>query len=172
MSNLSQPLGKQSRVYRFDRVLKTGAGQDEVFEESYVPFMVRKVVEGFHSTLFAYGQTGSGKTFTMEGYKYQANEKGIQLPVISDDSTPGLVQRCARQLFEEVHAAQQAYQRKISVNVSFMQIYNEKIYDLLNGSFFRKKGLFGSNQADPPGLKLKWNQYDVYTVENLFTYEC
>lgn len=53
-----------------------------------------------------------------------------------------------------------------------MQIYNEKIYDLLNGSFFRKKGLFGSNQADPLGLKLKWNQYDVYTVENLFTYEC
>lgn len=91
MSNLSQPLGKQSRVYRFDRVLKTGATQDEVFEESYVPFMVRKVVEGFHSTIFAYGQTGSGKTFTMEGYKYQGNDKGIQLPVISDDSTPGLV---------------------------------------------------------------------------------
>lgn len=29
--------------------------------------------------------------------------------------------------------------RKITVNVSYMQIYNEKIYDLLNGSFFRKK---------------------------------
>ena len=57
-----------------------------------------------------------------------------------------------------------------------MQIYNERIYDLLNGSFFRQKkprGNFGgSGQGDPPGLKLKWNHYDVYTVENLFTYEC
>jgi Kinesin motor domain len=54
-----------------------------------------------------------------------------------------------------------------------MQIYNEKIYDLLNGSFFRKKNQvnFGGPQGDPQGLKLKWNHYDVYTVENLFTYE-
>lgn len=72
-----------------------------------------------------------------------------------------------------VQAARQ--QRKIAINVSFMQIYNEKIYDLLNGSFFRKKAAsatFGAaNSSEPPGLKLKWNHYDVYTVENLFTYE-
>jgi hypothetical protein len=56
-----------------------------------------------------------------------------------------------------------------------MQLYNEKIYDLLNGSMFRKHNnkAFGANaHAEPQGLKLKWNTYDVYTVENLFTYEC
>lgn len=53
-----------------------------------------------------------------------------------------------------------------------MQIYNERIYDLLNASFFRRKGHFGGPGGDPAGLKLKWNHYDVYTVENLFTYEC
>jgi len=52
-----------------------------------------------------------------------------------------------------------------------MQLYNEKIYDLLNGSMFRKRA-FGSNSGEPQGLKLKWNTYDVYTVENFFTYEC
>jgi Kinesin motor domain len=57
--------------------------QQEVFEESYIPFMIRQVIEGFHSTIFAYGQTGSGKTFTMEGYKYLPNEKGILLPQIA-----------------------------------------------------------------------------------------
>ncbi len=31
---------------------------------------------------------------------------------------------------------------------------------------------FGGHQGDPVGLKLKWNQFDVYTVENLFTFEC
>jgi hypothetical protein len=40
---------------------------------------------------------------------------------------------------EEAQAARVAFDRKISINVSFMQIYNEKIYDLLNGSFFRRK---------------------------------
>lgn len=29
--------------------------------------MIKKVVEGYHATIFAYGQTGSGKTYTMEG---------------------------------------------------------------------------------------------------------
>ena len=53
-----------------------------------------------------------------------------------------------------------------------MQLYNERIYDLLNGSMFRKHKPFGtSTTAEPQGLKLKWNTYDVYTVENLFTYE-
>jgi hypothetical protein len=54
-----------------------------------------------------------------------------------------------------------------------MQLYNERIYDLLNGSMFRKqhKAFGTAMSAEPQGLKLKWNTYDVYTVENLFTYE-
>lgn len=47
--------------------------------------MIKKVVEGYHSTVFAYGQTGSGKTFTMEGYKYTSNEKELLLPRINDN---------------------------------------------------------------------------------------
>lgn len=48
--------------------------------------MIKQVIEGFHSTIFAYGQTGSGKTFTMEGYKYVPNEKGIYLPKLIEES--------------------------------------------------------------------------------------
>jgi len=33
--------------------------------------------QGYNSTLFAYGQTGSGKTYTMEGYQYYLNNKGV-----------------------------------------------------------------------------------------------
>lgn len=68
--------------------------------------------------------------------------------------------------------------KNISMNVSFLQVYNEKIYDLLNaGMFKRSKGdqlmqpafhRTGAGGADPAGLKLKWNPFDVYTVENLF----
>lgn len=47
-----------------------------------------------------------------------------------------------------------------------MQIYKEKIYDLLNKSHV--KGAV----TDGPGLKLKWNKNDVFSVENLYTFEC
>ena len=57
-----------------------------MFEEAGLNKLVRRVVEGYHSTIFAYGQTGSGKTFTMEGYKYEQNEKGMVVPKIDDRS--------------------------------------------------------------------------------------
>lgn len=47
-----------------------------------------------------------------------------------------------------------------------MQVYKEKIYDLLNKSHVKGAA------ADGPGLKLKWNKNDVYSVENLYTFEC
>ena len=67
------------------------------------------------------------------------------------------------------------------MNVSFMQIYNEKIYDLLNPAMFKRNKTGDLNQptfsytgvnasGEPPGLKLKWNPFDVYTVENLFNF--
>ena len=48
--------------------------------------MIKQVVDGFHSTVFAYGQTGSGKTFTMEGYKYHKNDKGVYIPKVDDNN--------------------------------------------------------------------------------------
>lgn len=128
-------------MFRFDKVLGKTVSQASVFEDSYIPFMIKQVIDGFHSTIFAYGQTGSGKTYTMEGYKYMPNEKGIYLPRINEESPDnyGLVQRCSKLLLQEISRVRAETKRKITVNVSFMQIYNERIYDLLNGSMFRKK---------------------------------
>ena len=119
----------------------------------------------------------------MEGYRYVPNEKGVIVPKISDGANPetwGLVQRCARQLVEEVEKVKGA--RDVTISVSFLEIYNEHIYDLLNSSLFRRRKAPSptdpqpSTQAtasfDPNGLKLKWNNQELYTVENLFTFEC
>lgn len=64
--------------------------------------------------------------------------------------------------------------RRLTVNISFLQLYNEKIYDLLNRDMFKpvKRGKMVFNMRGEDGLKLKWNQYDVYTVENLLNVEC
>ena len=63
--------------------------------------------------------------------------------------------------------------RKVTVSVSFLQLYNEKIYDLLNDQMFKQRGLVFNHLSGNPkeGLKLKWNTHDVYTVENLTTVE-
>ena len=79
----------------------------------------------------------------------------------------GLVQRCTKLLLKIL--SKKTHDRKVILNVSFLQLYNEKIFDLLNREMFKpekKQGLFGQKQRDE-GLKLKWNQYDVYSVENL-----
>ena len=65
--------------------------------------------------------------------------------------------------------------RRITVQVSFLQLYNEKIYDLLNRDMYKpvKQGkMRGFLNRGEEGLRLKWNQYDVYTVENLMNVEC
>lgn len=61
-------------------------------------------------------------------------------------------------MLNEIEKARET--RRVSMYVSFLEIYNEKIYDLLNGSMFKlknKKNTFGGPVVDPQGLKLKWN---------------
>jgi hypothetical protein len=73
------------------------------------------------------------------------------------------------------HISHAKKNRRISVNVSFMQLYNEKIFDLLNREMFKNKKtkmVFNQLRNNPSeGLKLKWNQFDIYTVENLLNVE-
>ncbi len=57
------------------------------------------------------------------------------------------------------------------MSISFLQLYNERIYDLLNQDMFKRQ-IFNQVGANPKeGLKLKWNPHDVFTVDNLTTVE-
>ncbi|XP_065058635.1 kinesin-like protein KIF9 [Rhopilema esculentum] len=76
--------------------------------------LVTRALDGYNSTLFAYGETGAGKTFTMTGtgdFKYR-----------------GIIPRALTQLYREIDNRQD---HDISIKVSYMQIYRDKIYDLL-----------------------------------------
>ena len=79
--------------------------------------MLAKALNGFNVTVFAYGQTGSGKTFTLEGSREQ------------NAQTRGLVYHAIEDLFGQIGELKN---RIFTVQCSFLQIYNEKIYDLLN----------------------------------------
>uniref|UniRef100_A0A8C2FRD1 Kinesin family member 13Bb n=1 Tax=Cyprinus carpio TaxID=7962 RepID=A0A8C2FRD1_CYPCA len=90
------------------------AGQDVVFQclgES----LLDSAFQGYNACIFAYGQTGSGKSYTMMGTAEQ----------------PGLIPRLCSSLFQRT-VQEQREGESFTVEVSYMEIYNEKVRDLLD----------------------------------------
>ena len=77
---------------------------------------------GYHSCLFAYGETGSGKSYSMIGY----------------GSNTGIIPRVCEELFRRISQTSSA-SVKFEVKVSMLEIYNEKIQDLLKPTDSRTK---------------------------------
>ncbi|KAJ6406701.1 hypothetical protein OIU84_010250 [Salix udensis] len=85
--------------------------------------IVDEVLEGFNCTIFAYGQTGTGKTYTMEGECKRAKSgPNGELP-----SEAGVIPRAVKQIFDTLESQNAEY----SVKVTFLELYNEEITDLL-----------------------------------------
>ncbi|KAF9347393.1 hypothetical protein BGX26_001096 [Mortierella sp. AD094] len=103
--------------FTFDRVFPWESKQKDVFDYS-ISTIVDDVINGYNGTVFAYGQTGSGKTFTMMG------------PSIDDEETKGIIPRIVDQIFASILASPSTME--YTVKVSYMEIYMEKIRDLLN----------------------------------------
>ncbi|CAL5004715.1 unnamed protein product [Urochloa decumbens] len=115
--------GKQSdRVFTFDKVFGPTAKQQDLYDQAIIP-IVNEVLEGFNCTIFAYGQTGTGKTYTMEGEcrRAKSGPKG-QLP-----ADAGVIPRAVKQIFDTLERQNTEY----SVKVTFLELYNEEITDLL-----------------------------------------
>ncbi|KAH3670580.1 hypothetical protein OGAPHI_001095 [Ogataea philodendri] len=97
--------------FQYDNVFEPSANNSEVYADVVQP-VVTKCLEGYNGTVFAYGMTGSGKTHSMQG---------------SVDEN-GLIQLCAAELFRKLKSDFDAYK----VGCSYLEIYNEKLIDLLN----------------------------------------
>jgi len=101
----------------------------------------------------------------MEGYRYAPDAKGVPQAVIETGANEGIVPRSVRHLFELLSHEKHAGRKKFTVTCSYLQVYKERIYDLLNKSHLKRIVTEG------PGLKLKLIK-DIFTVENLYTFEC
>ncbi|GLT89628.1 hypothetical protein SLE2022_076050 [Rubroshorea leprosula] len=106
------------RIFTFDKVFGPKAQQRTIYDQAIVP-IVNEVLDGFNCTVFAYGQTGTGKTYTMEG---GMRNKGGDLP-----AEAGVIPRAVRQIFDTLEAQNADY----SMKVTFLELYNEEITDLL-----------------------------------------
>mgnify|MGYP003887095805 FL=1 len=105
---------QQRNVFKFDHVFGTYATQKDIFDQTLAP-IVDDVLSGVESTVFAYGQTGTGKTYTMEGH-------------INDEDQKGVIPRAVEAIFRKL---QHKKYLSSDVAVSFLEIYNEDLTDLL-----------------------------------------
>ena len=104
--------------YTFDHIFDMDSTQEEVYQIAAVP-AVESLEDGYNSTIFAYGQTGTGKTYTMEGFIY-------------DYLSPskGLIPRAIEDIFKYIENNSNSDTTFI-IRVTYLQIYNESIDDLL-----------------------------------------
>ncbi|RVE62598.1 hypothetical protein OJAV_G00158620 [Oryzias javanicus] len=121
-SNVKGENRKQPKVFAFDHCfwsmdesnIPKYAGQEVVYK-CLGEGILENAFQGYNACIFAYGQTGSGKSFSMMG----------------NGEHPGLIPRLCCSLFERVHKeANESHSFKIEV--SYMEIYNEKVRDLLD----------------------------------------
>jgi centromeric protein E len=106
--------------FTFDKTFGEETDNRQVYD-SVAKGIVGSVVQGLNGTIFAYGQTSSGKTYTMQG---SGNlEQGS-----AENSDGGLVHMAARDIFSQIVNQPD---RMFLVRVSFLEIYNEEVRDLL-----------------------------------------
>lgn len=115
-----------NRTFQFDQVFGPKAKQIDVYRQMVAP-VVEEVLQGYNCTIFAYGQTGTGKTFTMEGEHTPEGNFSWQ-----DDPLAGIIPRALHQLFSKLNASEEC--AEFSVTVSYLEIYNEELFDLLGNS--------------------------------------
>ncbi|KAJ9132809.1 hypothetical protein P3X46_033642 [Hevea brasiliensis] len=99
-------------AYAFDRVFGQHTTSQEVYDVAAKP-VVKAAMEGVNGTVFAYGVTSSGKTHTMHG----------------DQNSPGIIPLAIKDVFSII---QDTPGREFLLRVSYLEIYNEVINDLLD----------------------------------------
>lgn len=108
---------EESIRYRFHKFFDEDSTQEKIYHNSVCP-LIPLMLQGQNASVFAYGPTGAGKTHTMVG---------------SPDE-PGLIPRCAAELFKliDTHHQDPTVPWKYKVLFSYLEIYQEKIKDLLD----------------------------------------
>ncbi|KAG5481849.1 hypothetical protein LSCM4_06925 [Leishmania orientalis] len=110
-------IGEPDR-WTFDAVINNSFSQQDIFTQLIMP-LTESVLGGFNATVFAYGQSGSGKTHTMTG-------------VMGDNALEGVIPRCVKHIFNAVKKRKEEVPgTTVSMYVSFMELYNGKVRDLL-----------------------------------------
>ncbi|KAJ7368028.1 kinesin-like protein [Mycena albidolilacea] len=103
----------KDKRFMFDRVFDNEARQQDVYEATAQP-LLQGLFNGYNATVFAYGATGCGKTHTISG----------------TETDPGIIYMTMADLFQRIEDRRDEW--NVEVMVTFLEIYNEEIRDLLS----------------------------------------
>jgi hypothetical protein len=136
--------------YEFDQVFDTDTTQERIFD-SVARSRIEDALKGINCTIFAYGQTGSGKTYTTSGGG-TFNERGLIPRTIgflfetistnaaanaaatanaNTNASPNMTLPTGKSPGKAI-ANRLINQRSLRCQISFTEIYNEVVYDLLD----------------------------------------
>jgi len=102
----------KNKVFGFDKVFGPKSSQIDIYNAT-AKKVVKSVLDGYNATVFAYGATGSGKTYTMVG----------------TETETGVMVRCLNDVFAETQNNSKT--RSFKIVISYIEVYNEEIFDLL-----------------------------------------
>ncbi|KAK2744587.1 kinesin-like protein Klp5 [Myotisia sp. PD_48] len=119
----------KDQTFMFDRVFDDNTSQADVYEAS-TKHLLDNVLDGYNATVFAYGATGCGKTHTITGTAQQ----------------PGIIFLTMQELFEKI--ADRSKDKVTELTLSYLEIYNETIRDLLAPDSGNKQGLMLREDAN------------------------
>ena len=101
----------KEKILKYDYAFDSSIGQEKIFNCT-TKNLIDDIVNGYNATVFAYGATGAGKTYTMLG----------------EDENPGIMVLTLKELYKKILLYQN---RDYSIKLWYIEIYNEKIKDLL-----------------------------------------
>ncbi|KAH9818521.1 kinesin motor domain-containing protein, partial [Melampsora americana] len=109
--------GSEGYEFTLDSIYNPYSTTQDLYEGNVQKVIKSCVRDGYNVTVFAYGQTGSGKTFTMMGSDQDVENKGI-------------VPRSIDEVFQVI--SQEDQNREYLLRISYLEIYNETLKDLLS----------------------------------------
>ncbi|KAJ1416421.1 P-loop containing nucleoside triphosphate hydrolase [Sesbania bispinosa] len=130
-----------SHAFTYDYVYgSTGSPSSAIYDDCVAP-LVDALFHGYNATVLAYGQTGSGKTYTM-GTNYTGEE-----------SAGGIIPRVMVNIFKRVQTMKES--TEFLIRVSFIEIFKEEVYDLLDPNSSRGEAASTAKPAGPSRVPIQ-----------------
>ncbi|XP_053674251.1 kinesin-like protein Klp61F [Anopheles nili] len=149
---------RTSKKFTFDRAFAPNSKQHEVYHAVVAPY-IEEVLSGFNCTVFAYGQTGTGKTFTMVG-----EEEPELSAAWEDDTQTGIIPRAVNHLFDELRMTELEF----SMRISYLELYNEELCDLLSTDDTVKIRIFDDVQKKGSVIVQGLEEIPVHSKDDVY----
>lgn len=157
--------GNTWQAFSFDGIFPETVTQHEVF--TGIEQVMTGITCGISSTIFVYGQSGTGKTYTMFGRAFEgqflaSTWEDAKLHIHRHKHCWGIVPLAVHKLFLQLDSCKDNVNG--SVVCSYMQVYNDKVYDLLEERKLGALSIRENKNTYVEGLTMK----NVYCVDDVF----